>query len=175
MVTSPLQFLCFRLLMLQRYLLRCIIRDIRKRRLRSNIIILHISFQHLGTLPKEASGNVSILTTKENLYNASLKEITKIEIIYPGFLEQLRPESHEEAITSCMYSWKSHRQHEKNIRDIRKYTNSFFGFVSKRIEGLDYEYHVCEICGSTITERPKTPCEICNLPLYHYKKIIRPV
>jgi len=118
---------------------------------------------------------INVRDTKSNLTTAAHKEMEKIQTTYPAFLKKLATEEYEEAITHCMYSWKSHRQHEKKIKTIQKYTKFYFGSVAKKIEGLSLDFHVCEICGSTIDEEPNSPCDICNKSMSHYQKINRPV
>ncbi|MGD8894121.1 MAG: ferritin family protein [Desulfobacterales bacterium] len=118
---------------------------------------------------------VSIDDTKENLSVAAIKELEKIKEFYPEILNKLSLESYDQAIINCMYSWKSHQQHEEIINDIKRYSGLFFRLLSKKIEGMNPDYYVCEICGSTVNEKPVTPCEICNYPLSRYKKIKRPV
>ena len=87
---------------------------------------------------------------------------------------KLKKESYDEAVINCMYSWKSHQQHKEKIKEILKYCNMFFGSVARKIEGMKLDFHVCEICGSTVDEAPKTPCNICNYPVSHYQKVKRP-
>jgi len=117
---------------------------------------------------------VFLATTKKNLNMAAQKELEKINEFYPEILKRLSSESHDQAVINCMYSWKSHQQHEKIISDIKKFSGFFFGSLAKRIESMDPDYYVCEICGSTIDAPPTTPCEICNHPLSHYQKLDRP-
>jgi len=117
---------------------------------------------------------IDVRDTKSNLSIAAKKELEKIKITYPDFLKRLESEKYETAIANCMYSWKSHRQHEKMVQKIRKYTDSFFGSVAKKIEGLSLDFHVCDICGSTIDKEPDSSCEICNKSMSHYQKIDRP-
>jgi rubrerythrin len=123
---------------------------------------------------EEPEFKILILDTKANLISASEGELKKIKETYPDFLNKLKKESHDKAVISCMYSWKSHRQHKRKISEIQKYSKWFFGSVAKEIEGMKFDFHVCEICGSTIDEAPKTPCDICNYPVLHYHKVIRP-
>ena len=123
---------------------------------------------------EEPEFDILILDTKANLISASEGELKKIKETYPDFLVKLKKESHDQAVINCMYSWKSHRQHKRKIGEIRKYSKMFFGHVAKKIEGMKFDFHVCEICGSTIDEAPKTPCDICNYPISHYHKVIRP-
>jgi rubrerythrin len=123
---------------------------------------------------KEPEFEILILDTKANLINAAKNELKKIKKTYPDFLATLKKESYDQAVINCMYSWKSHRQHKRKINEIRNYSKWFFGSVANKIEGLKLDFHVCEICGSTIDETPKTPCDICNYPILHYQKVIRP-
>ncbi len=128
----------------------------------------------LGDQIEDTLVPIGVGDTKSNLQKAAEKELSKIEIFYPELIETLTSESFEDAIINCMYSWKSHRQHEKKMRQLQKYTGFFFGKVSNRIEGMNFDFHVCEICGSTIDEEPKSPCEICNRSMSHYQKVNRP-
>jgi rubrerythrin len=123
---------------------------------------------------EEPEFEILILDTKANLISASEGELKKIKETYPDFLTKLKNESHDNAVINCMYSWKSHRQHKRKISEIQKYSKWFFGSVAKKIEGMKFDFHVCEICGSTVDEAPKTPCDICNYPVLHYHKVIRP-
>ena len=123
---------------------------------------------------KEPEFKILVSDTKANLINAAEGELKKIKIAYPDFLAKLREESHDQAVIHCMYSWKSHQQHKRKIGEIQKYSKMFFGHLAKKIEGMKFDFHVCEICGSTIDEAPKTPCDICNYPIFHYHKVIRP-
>ena len=117
---------------------------------------------------------INVDDTKSNLTKAAQKELEKIKITYPLFLKKIETEQCDDAIKNLMYSWKSHRQHEKKIKRIHKYTAYFFGSVVKEIEGMSLDMHVCEVCGSTIDEAPVLPCDICNRALSHYRKIDRP-
>ena len=128
----------------------------------------------LSAALEEPEFKIFISGTKANLINASEGELEKIRKTYPDFLAKLKKESHDQAVINCMYSWKSHRQHKRKISEIRKYSKIFFGPVAKKIEGMKFDFHVCEICGSTIDEAPKAPCDICNYPILHYHKVIRP-
>jgi len=128
----------------------------------------------LGSSIKPLKKDILIFKTQKNLRTAAGKELAKIRETYPNLIKRLNTESHEQAVVYCMYSWKSHRQHEKQIKKIQKYAGLFFESVAKKIEGWEHDYYVCNNCGSTISDPPATPCEICNLPASRYKKIERP-
>ena len=129
----------------------------------------------LGSSLESTDFPVSISTTKKNLNTAAMKELVKINEFYPEIFKKLSTESHDQAIIDCMYSWKSHQQHEVMINKIKKYSGFFFGSLARKIESMNPNYYVCEICGSTINEKPITPCEICNYPSSHYIKLDRPI
>lgn len=129
----------------------------------------------LGATLRKIKISASISNTKANLNIASMKELEKINKFYPEILKELSSESHEQAVISCMYFWKSHKQHEEMINDIKKYSGAFFRLLSKKIESMKHNYYVCEICGSTINERPEKPCVICNYPMSHHREINRPI
>jgi len=129
----------------------------------------------LGATLEKKEISVSISSTKANLNIASIKELEKINEFYPEISKQLSSESHDQATINCMYSWKSHQQHEEMINDIKKYSGLFFRLLAKKIENMKLNYYVCEICGSTINKKPKNPCTICNYPMSHYSEIKRPI
>jgi len=118
---------------------------------------------------------VFIADTKTNLNTAAIKELEKINNFYPKIIKKLSTESYDQAVIKCVYSWKSHQQHEDLINEIKKYSGAFFKSLARKIERMDPNYYLCEICGSTVSEKPAMPCDICNYPLYHYKKIDRPL
>ncbi len=117
---------------------------------------------------------ISIGDTKTNLNVAAKKELEKINKFYPELLQELSLESHDQAAINCMYSWKSHQQHEKIINDIKKNSGLFFRLLAIKIENMEPEFYVCKICGSTVDKQPAIPCEICNYPMSHYMKLERP-
>lgn len=129
----------------------------------------------LGSSIKNKDINVSIKNTKDNLNIAATKELEKINKFYPEIIKKLSTESHNQSVVNCMYSWKSHKQHAAMITDIKKYSGLFFGILAKKIEEMNPNYYVCEICGSTVDEKPETPCEICNYHVSHYQKLDRPL
>ena len=138
-----------------------------------------INFKNLMISLDVALGSMDIpifiADTKKNLNNAAKKELEKINEFYPRIFDKLLSESQDKAILYCMYSWKSHKQHEIMIRDIKKYSGIFFEPLARKIENMNPNYHVCNICGSTVDEMPTLPCEICNYSTAHYQKLERPI
>ena len=129
---------------------------------------------NLGSSIENKEILVTVDDTQSNLKNAAIKELEKIEKFYPTFLKQLSLESHDQAIKYCVYSLKSHQQHEEIIRSIKKHSGMFFKPLAKKIEGMNPNYFVCGICGSTLDEEPSLACPICNHPVSHYRKIAVP-
>jgi len=129
----------------------------------------------LGHQIKPIHIEIDVRDTKSNMQKAAQHELMKIKTVYPALLRELEAESCEEAIVNCVYSWKSHKQHEEKVKQIGKYSGMFFSSVSGKIEGLDLDFHVCMVCGSTIDKMPDSPCVICNKSKSNYQKIERPV
>lgn len=71
--------------------------------------------------------SIEVRDTKSNLQKATEEELKKIQRTYPDFLKRLETELYEEAIINCMYSWKSHCQHEEKVKTILKYSGFFSG------------------------------------------------
>jgi rubrerythrin len=128
----------------------------------------------LGQEVRSIQIGIDVRDTKTNLRKAAQNELKKIKTTYPGFLKELEPEAYVEAIIDCMYSWKSHQQHEEKVKEIAKYSGFFFGSVSSNIEGQNLDFYVCKVCGATINGAPHFPCTICNRSKANYLKIERP-
>ncbi len=86
----------------------------------------------LGRTTSKISVTIHVRDTKSNLATASEKEIEKIKTTYPRFLKKLAPEGYEEAIINCMYSWKSHRQHEKEVKKYSATLTFFLGLWPRK-------------------------------------------
>jgi rubrerythrin len=80
----------------------------------------------LSSKLEEPQFEVILSDTRANLTKAAENELEKIKNTYRGFLAQLEEESHDQAVISCMYAWKSHRQHRRKIKEIQKYSKQFF-------------------------------------------------
>lgn len=128
----------------------------------------------LGESPKEPVSRITVSDTRDNLRTAAKNELDKIKHTYPEYLKRLQAEANEPSVVHCMYSWKSHQQHEEEIKKIIRYSGLFFDRVAKRIEGGSPDYFVCNHCGSTISEPPKIACIICHYPMKYYRRIERP-
>lgn len=125
----------------------------------------------LVPLPKPA---VRVGGTRENLIRAAESEISSIETFYPKLLEQLKPEGHEEAITLVRYAWSSEQQHRDKVRQIQRWTATFFETVARTIDEKTGRYFVCQICGSTVNTVPANVCSVCKFPPAHYRGIEPP-
>jgi len=119
--------------------------------------------------PDINSGN-----TRENLMRAADSEMSSIEAFYPKLLEQLKPEGHEEATTLVHYAWASEKQHRDKIRQIQRWTGTFFETVARTIDQKTGRYFICQICGSTVNAVPAGACPVCKFPTAHYRGIEPP-
>ncbi|MCD4717561.1 MAG: hypothetical protein K8R45_12590 [Desulfobacterales bacterium] len=72
----------------------------------------------LGSKTDSIMQLIDVRDTKSNLITSTKNELKKIKTIYPNFLHKLEIEECEEAIINCMYSWKSHRQHEEKVKEM---------------------------------------------------------
>lgn len=121
-----------------------------------------------------AKPEVGAGTTRENLMRAADSEIASIEAFYPKLLEQLAPEGHEEAMTLVHYAWGSEKQHRDKIRQIQRWTGTFFETVARTIDAKTGRYFICQNCGSTTNAVPARTCAICKLPAALYRSIEPP-
>ncbi|RJQ56879.1 MAG: rubrerythrin family protein [Nitrospiraceae bacterium] len=133
--------------------------------------VLESSGEKMGAVNIE----IHMKDTKKNLREAANIEMRKIEIIYPELLKKLESEAYDEAVSSCMYSWKSHQQHKDMISELLKYARFFLSVIVGRIEEMKFDFYVCKVCGSTLAEQPLAPCFICNKSMANYQKIQKPV
>ena len=114
---------------------------------------------------------VDVSSTKNNLKYATNLELEEIDAKYPQCIEVLKTENHEAAIQFTTYAWESEKQHRDLLKRIKSGTGIFFGFLTKEFKENPAEYFVCQNCGSTLTEIPKTTCPICGVSTSKYKKI----
>ena len=128
----------------------------------------------LGESPEEPGTQITVSDTRDNVRTAAKNELDKIDRTYPEYIQRLQAEANEPSVVNCMYSWKSHQQHEEEIKKIIRYSGLFFDQVAKKIEGGSPDYFVCNHCGSTISEPPEIACIICHYPMKYYRRIERP-
>lgn len=113
-------------------------------------------------------------STRENLMAAAEGEIRSVDEYYPKLLEQIRPEGHADAMTAVGYAWETEQRHRDKLRQVQRWSPSFFEQVAKVIDQKTGQYHVCQLCGCTLNQVPVTSCPVCkNLPR-HYRLIEPP-
>lgn len=111
-------------------------------------------------------------TTRENLKHASIVERDEIDREYPAILKRIEAEANQEAITSITHAWKAEQQHRELIVKIYNAARRWFGLLVGRIEGGESHYHVCSVCGSTLTELPEHQCPICMQAVSNYSEVL---
>ena len=114
---------------------------------------------------------VKVGSTKANLKKATQVELDEIDKKYPGIIEKIKPENHEEAMRFITYAWESEKQHRDFFKKIKTGTGIFFNLLARKIEDTDTDFLVCKNCGSTLTELPRESCPICGKSVALYKKI----
>ena len=127
--------------------------------------------KQLGAKPTGGGGSIKAGSTRSNLKQAATVERDEIDKTYPGLLQQIKGENHEAAIRNITYAWKAEKQHRDLIVKLQKASSKFFGMLVKRIEGEDSHFHVCQVCGSTLLEKPAGKCPICGRPASKYREI----
>lgn len=130
--------------------------------------------KELGSHTEPLRFSITSSNTKSNLSAAARKELNKIQVEYPRYFKQLEVEKYDSAIINCMYSWKSHSQHEKKIKKLQKYAKRYYNRITKKLEAAEGDIYICEICGSFRIRPDEKPCEICNRSASHYHKLERP-
>lgn len=122
----------------------------------------------------KVSTEIAVLDTRKNLKNAVEVEAQEIDHEYPAILKRISAENHQKTIQAIEYAWKSEKQHRELIKKMQKGTESFwFSFLVGIIEGEPVDYHVCQVCGSTLTELPPHECSICGHPVSNYSVMQR--
>ena len=121
-----------------------------------------------------AKGPSKVGSTRENLIVAANDEMDSIDSFYPKLLEKLKPEGYEDAMLSVRYAWSSEQQHRDKIKQIQRWSDTFFETVAKRIDEKTGVYYVCQICGATVNAIPAGECTVCRNPATHYRKIEPP-
>lgn len=127
---------------------------------------LQVDVKSIKIPEQEAVGN-----TRANLRHASSVERDEIDREYPAILKRIDAEKNQDAITSITHAWKAEQQHRDLIEKIYNAAKRWFGLLVGRIEGGDSHYHICSVCGSTLTERPEHQCPICMQAVANYSEI----
>jgi rubrerythrin len=127
--------------------------------------------EELAPLPKPA---VASRSTRENLITAANGEMTSIDDFYPGLLAKIAGEKHADAIDAVQFAWASEKQHRDKIKQIQRWTPTFFEVVARTIDQKTGRYFVCQLCGSTMNKIPDGACPICKNPPTQYRLIEPP-
>ena len=121
-----------------------------------------------------ARASLKVGTTRENLIAAANDEMDSIDSFYPKLLEKLKPEGYDDATQAVRFAWASEQQHRDKIKQIQRWSDTFFEQVAKRIDEKTGVYYVCQICGSTVNAIPAGQCPVCRNAATHYRKVEPP-
>ena len=128
----------------------------------------------LGVVIKEQpEPKVIVSSTKDNLRDASERELKDIDKRYPEFVRQIKPENHKEALWVFENTLESEKQHRDDIQQIQSGTGILFGMLAGVIESKTKHYFVCQICGAIADVPPKDSCPICHTPAPTYTEVKR--
>jgi rubrerythrin len=110
-------------------------------------------------------------STRANIMHATGVEADEIDHRYPALLARIKPENHQAAIDNLTWAWEAEKQHRELLGRMQDAAKKWFKFLIAHIEGEYVDYHVCQICGSTLVERPAGHCPVCGQPASHYQQI----
>ena len=116
---------------------------------------------------------IKVSDTKKNLRSAADRELQDIDVTYPMFIDQIKPEGYEPALRVFEYTLESEKQHRDQIEKIRSGTGILFGLLAKVIEGKTKRHFVCQVCGALADKLPKDACPICHTSGSPYREVER--
>lgn len=121
-----------------------------------------------------AKPQFSVGNTRDNLIAAADAEARSVDDYYPKLLERIQPEGHEDAIAAVRFAWGTEQQHREKIRQIQRWSPTFFEQVAKQIDAKTGQYYVCQLCGNTVNAVPANTCAVCKNPSMHFRLIDPP-
>jgi rubrerythrin len=97
--------------------------------------------------------------TEKNLLAAIDGETYEFTQMYPGFIEQAEKETNTRAALSF-----------KHASDVEKIHNNLYSNALDNLgRNRETEYHVCEICGNTVTGNAPEKCYVCGAGIDKFK------
>ncbi|MBL8350956.1 MAG: hypothetical protein JNL87_11645 [Burkholderiaceae bacterium] len=125
-------------------------------------------------VPPVAKPDIGVGSTRDNLMAAADGEIRSVDEFYPRMLERIRPEGHADAMAAVNYAWETEKRHRDKIRQVQRWSPSFFEQVAKVIDQKTGQYYVCQLCGCTLNQLPATTCPVCRNAATQYRHIEPP-
>ena len=122
-------------------------------------------------VPREQLQPRPVESTRANIMHATGVETDEIDHEYPDILARITLENHQAAIENLTWAWEAEKQHRKLLGRMQDAAKKWFRFLIAHIEGEFVDYHVCQICGSTLVKHPAKHCPICGQPSSNYRKI----
>jgi len=117
---------------------------------------------------------VTVGSTRDNLLTAAAMEAQSVDEQYPKLLERIQAEGFEDALNAVRFAWGTERQHRDKIRQIQRWSPTFFDQVAKQIDKKTGQYFVCQICGNTLNQVPEGTCPVCSNASRHFRLIDPP-
>jgi rubrerythrin len=101
-------------------------------------------------------GAFNVMSTVENLEDATKGETYEVETMYPGFIKEAEKEKVSDAIKSFTWAHDTEKKHQAF------YKKALVGLNSGGEIGLPFNWLVCPVCGNTydLASAP-TACDFC--------------
>lgn len=128
-----------------------------------------------GDVAPVAKPRVDAGSTRDNLIAAAEVEATSVDAYYPELLERIRAEGHRDAMEAVRWAWATEKRHREDIRQIQRWSPTFFEQVAKRIDEKTGQYYVCQACGNTVHKVPARTCPVCSGASSHFRLIEPPL
>ncbi len=128
-----------------------------------------------GDVAPVAKPRVDAGSTRDNLIAAAEVEATSVDAYYPALLERIRAEGHRDAMEAVRWAWATEKRHREDIRQIQRWSPTFFEQVAKRIDEKTGQYYVCQACGNTVHKVPARTCPVCSGASSHFRLIEPPL
>jgi rubrerythrin len=109
----------------------------------------------LGGTAKAEMEAIVVKSTRENLGEAIAGETYEKDVMYPKFIAEAKAEGKQEAVRTFHYAMAAEIEHAA------LYTDVLAHLAEKRAA---MTYHVCPVCGKTVTAMEFTACPVCFTP-----------
>jgi len=118
---------------------------------------------------------VKALTTRENIVAAIELVLEETEEYYPQFIENIKKENHYNALAFAQHALDIIENQLEFLLDLQSGSGSQRDLLFAKSEESEFNFFICQICGSAQTRIPERACPICENPAHFYKKVDKPV
>lgn len=115
----------------------------------------------MGGVPKADIAAPDVKSTRENLSAAIQGESYERDVMYPEFLKVARQDKNKDALRSFGYAKTAEAEHARIYTEALNNLGAWKGTQKK-------DFHVCTVCGYTVTEITFDRCPSCYNPVDKY-------